>query len=35
MTSEVEALYVCIPTQKFQNMADPHEYVFDHYLFLI
>ena len=29
MTSYVEALYVCIPTQKFQNMADLHEYVLD------
>ena len=36
MTSEVEALYihVCIPKQKFQNMADLHEYVSDHYFII-
>ena len=33
MTSYVEALSVCIPMQKFQNMAVLHEYVLDPYFF--
>ena len=33
MVSEVEALYICIPTQTFQNTADLHEYALDQYFF--
>ena len=33
MTSYVEELYLCIPTQKFKNIADVHEYVLELHFF--